>query len=317
MEQKEKDCGITFIDTGYLRDNFAASHFMIEKGKVATVDVGTANSVKRLVHALHMSGLKEEDVLYVIVTHIHLDHAGGAGQLMKVFPNASLVVHPKGARHMINPGDLIAGVKAVYGEEKYEKLYGDIIPVDPERIIEAAEGFVLNFEGRELHFMDTPGHARHHFCIWDPKSRGVFTGDTLGIAYPELQIPGKRPFLVCTTSPSAFEPDAMIESIERIEALNPSTLFLTHFGPIGVEKESIGRLKRMILEHKELGQQYGTDHAQLVQEIQRIFHTALKEYLDGTDPDEKQLGLLKGDVEMNARGISVWAKRQNQHELAD
>ncbi|WP_136808111.1 MBL fold metallo-hydrolase [Desulfosediminicola flagellatus] len=312
MNELSRSFGVHVIDTGYLRENFAASHMIVENGKAAFVDVGTSNSSKYLVQAVHAAGLKNEDVLYIILTHIHLDHAGGAGQLMELFPNSRLVVHPKGARHIISPEKLIAGAKAVYGEVKFSALYGDIIGVNAERVIEANDGFVLDFEGRELHFIDTPGHARHHCCIWDPKSGGVFTGDTLGLAYPELQRAGKRPFLVCTTSPSAFEPDEMISSIDRIMSLRPSTLYLTHFGPIKVNVESIRVLKNMVLTHKEVGLQAGADHAALSQAIDRLFVEAFSDYLDGHETDVDARALLAGDVEMNTQGVMVWIKRQEE-----
>lgn len=312
MKETSEKFGVTVIDTGYLRDNFAASHMIVENGKAAFIDVGTSKSAQYLVQAVSETGLTNEDVSYIILTHIHLDHAGGAGQLMGIFPNARLVVHPKGARHMISPEKLIAGAKSVYGEEQFAALYGEIAAVAAERVIEASDGFILNFEGRKLHFIDTPGHARHHCCIWDPKSQGVFTGDTLGLAYPELQVTGKRPFLVCTTSPSAFEPDAMVDSIDRIMSLKPSTLYLTHFGPVDADTESIRVLKSMVLTHKECGLQVGADHGQLSETIEKLFADAFRDYLDEEETSVDVNALLASDVEMNTQGVMVWiARRQS------
>jgi glyoxylase-like metal-dependent hydrolase (beta-lactamase superfamily II) len=310
--REQLDFGIRVIDTGYLRNNFAASHMIVENRKAAFVDVGTTSSEANILNALHQAGLTEEDVLFIILTHIHLDHAGGAGRLMSIFPHARLVVHPKGARHMISPERLIAGAVSVYGEENFRKLYGTISGVPEERVIVADDGFVLDFEGRTLHFMDTPGHARHHNCIWDPKSDGVFTGDTLGLAYPELQLPGKRPFLLCTTSPAAFEPDAMATSIERVMKLNPSRLYLTHYGPVAVNTESITRLIRMVQEHKALGIQYGDDHNALVAEVGSLFAREFASYCAGCSADIDIRSFLCDDIELNVQGICLWAARQAQ-----
>lgn len=306
------DFGITVIDTGYLREKFAASHMLVENNKAAFVDVGTTYSEQRLLQALHEAGLAEEDVLYIILTHIHLDHAGGAGRLMAVCPNARLVVHPKGAGHMINPEKLVAGSIAVYGEEKFHRLYGEIPEVAKERVVIAADGYVLDFEGRKLHFLDTPGHARHHSCIYDPASGGIFTGDTLGLAYRELQIAGKQPFLICTTSPSAFEPDAMISSIERVMSLSPRTFFLTHYGPVAADPRAVAELMHMVREHKRLGLEYAGNPEQLRAEIGRLIEKAYAGYLQGAPSSLDLKPFLRDDIELNAQGLEVWVARQQK-----
>lgn len=306
-----KEYGITTIDTGYLRERFAASHLVVENGKAAFIDVGTSHSAERLVAALHAAALQEADVLYVIVTHIHLDHAGGAGRLLELFPKASLVVHPKGARHMVNPEKLIAGSVQVYGQQRFDLLYGEIKGIDQQRIIEAADGFQLDLNGRRLVFIDTPGHARHHFCVWDEKSNGVFTGDTFGLAYPELQLAGQRPFLICTTSPSAFEPEAMVQSIERVMALQPETLYLTHFGPVTADSRSIEELKQLVRDHAELARQKRGEEELLTESVAELLRQAYARYLDGRKMELDLLAFLADDVVLNAQGLSVWFKRQN------
>lgn len=310
-KKMEPYCGITTIDTGYLRDQFAASHLMVEEGKAAFIDVGTSHSVERLLAALHAQGLRETDVQYVIVTHIHLDHAGGAGRLLELCPNARLVVHPKGARHMVDPEKLIAGAVQVYGSERFAALYGQIQGVAQQRVIEAAADFQLDLNGRRLTFLDTPGHARHHFCVWDEKSRGVFTGDAFGLAYPQLQLAGRRPFLLCTTSPSAFEPEAMVDSIERVMKLEPETLYLTHFGPVPADTRSVAALKTLVMEHVVLARETGGELSRLMDGIAEQFDSAYRDYLDGQDQEVDLASFLRDDVELNAQGLKVWLQRQN------
>ena len=155
--------GIYVIDSGYYSKDFAAIYLLRQNNKFAIIETGTNYSVPLVEEALAHNDSSFSEVSYIIPTHVHLDHAGGAGELMKQCQNATLVVHPRGARHLIDPSKLIAGAMAVYGEEKFKEYYGEIIPIDANRVIEAEDNFVLDFDGRELRFIDTPGHARHHF----------------------------------------------------------------------------------------------------------------------------------------------------------
>ena len=166
------DHGIQVIDTGFHRPLFDASYLIVERGRAAFVDCGTNHSVPRLLAALAGCGLPVEAVDYVIATHVHLDHAGGAGLLMQQLPAATLVVHPLGAPHLIDPARLMASARGVYGDEEVARSYGELVPVAPQRVLRTEDGMTIDFAGRPLTFLDTPGHARHHHCIWDERSRG-------------------------------------------------------------------------------------------------------------------------------------------------
>ncbi|WP_419174568.1 MBL fold metallo-hydrolase [Desulfosediminicola sp.] len=305
----KESTGVYTVDTGYLREGFAASHMVVENGKAAFIDVGTTRSADRLLAALADGGLTAADVLYVIVTHIHLDHAGGAGKLMEMFPRARLVVHPKGARHMVNPEKLMAAAVEVYGQQKFDSLYGEVRPIAKERIIEAGDGFQLDFNGRQLLFIDTPGHARHHFCVWDEKSGGVFTGDAFGLAYPQLQLEGKRPFLICTTSPSAFEAEAMVASIERVMEMKPETLYLTHFGPVAADAQSVESLKKLVVDHAALARDKGGDSSLIIEGLTELLQSAYATYLDGVERDIDLATFLRDDLVLNAQGLAIWFAR--------
>ena len=209
--------GISAIDTGYVRPRFDASHLVVENGRAAFVDVGTTHSAPGLLTALEAQGLPPGAVDYVIVTHVHLDHAGGAGEMMRRLPQARLVVHPRGAWHMVDPSKLWAGASAVFGKEFVLRSYGAPVPVDASRVVEATDGFTLELGGRPLRFLDTPGHARHHFCVWDETSRSMFTGDTFGLSYRELAS-ARGAFVLPTTTPVQFEPEALLASIDRLVA---------------------------------------------------------------------------------------------------
>ena len=307
---------ITVIDTHYYREKLAASHLVIQKGKAAFVDVGTTPALKYLLEALSLKKLTPEDVEYIILTHIHLDHAGGAGILMQHCPNATLVVHPKGARHMVNPDKLVSATIDIYGEETFKELYREIIPIPAERVIIAEDGHILDFHGRELHFLDTPGHARHHCCIWDPSSSGVFTGDTMGLAYPSLQEEGKPPFLIPTTSPVAFDPAALKDSILRIQQLKPRSFYLTHFGPIVADPLAVESLLEMIDAHAELGITVSeAGDTELSSHLFTLYHDAYCKYKGAAVSKEKLHATLAGDIELNSQGLLIWAERERKAGL--
>jgi glyoxylase-like metal-dependent hydrolase (beta-lactamase superfamily II) len=216
--------GIIAFDAGYVRPILAAIHLIIDEGRVAFVDTGSNDSLPNALAALDKIGLGRDAVDYIILTHIHLDHAGGAGLLMGEFPNAKLVVHPRGSRHMAEPSKLVAGVTAVYGQDYVEKVYGEIQPIPAERIIDAHDGLTLQLGGRELLMIDTPGHAKHHICIVDRKASAIFSGDMFGLSYREFDVEGRQ-FILPTTSPTQFDAAEMHASIDRLMSYQPTAMY--------------------------------------------------------------------------------------------
>lgn len=304
---------IITIDTGYLRDGLAASHLVIDSGEAAFIDVGTNSCIPQLLNALENQQLGVDAVRYIILTHIHLDHAGAASQLMQLCPNAKLLVHPRGSRHMAQPEKLIAGVKAVYGEQ-YDELYGEIVPVDEDRIQVTEDGFVADLGKRQLHFLDTPGHARHHCCIHDADAGVIFSGDTFGLSYRECDT-DKGAFIFPSTTPVQFEPDALHDSINRLVALKPKAIFMTHFDRV----ENVGKLADDLHCHidalvsmtRKVMLEEGNDkekEKRLIDEQANYLHTALQDH--GCDwSDEKVRDFWAMDLELNAQGLICWAKR--------
>ena len=200
--------GVTAIDSGYVRENMAACYLLEAGAEVAFIEAGTNNSTPRLLETLQSRGWNAGQVKYVIVTHVHLDHAGGAGSLMQSLPNATLLVHPYGARHMIDPARLEAGSRAVYGDELFDRLYGELVPVPEARTRAMQDGETVGLGSRRLRFIDTPGHARHHFCVHDSQTNGWFTGDTFGLSYREFDT-SNGAFMIPTTTPVQFDPVAL------------------------------------------------------------------------------------------------------------
>ena len=298
--------GISVIDSEYYSKDFAAIYLLKQKNKVAIIETGTNYSVPLVKGALANIGLSFSDVSYIIPTHVHLDHAGGAGLLMKQCQNATLVVHPRGARHLIDPNKLVAGAKAVYGEEKFIEYYGEIIPIDSHKVIEADDNFILDFDGRELKFIDTPGHAKHHFCIWDKDTKSMFTGDTFGISYRDLDMDSEV-YIFPSTSPVQFDPDALIKSINRIMEFRPERVCLTHFSAIRPTQEIADQLIDGIHFVSNLTEKYiSHKDAESI-----IFNEMMSYFLNGLGKIGNQdkdycSERIELDVKINTQGLIYW-----------
>lgn len=302
--------GIFAVDSGYVRPQLAAIHLVVDGGRVAIVDTASNACLPRVKAALAALHLDVSAVDYVILTHIHLDHAGGAGAMMRDFPGAQLVVHPRGARHMIDPGKLMAATEAVYGPEQARALYGELVPVPAERVVEATDGLALPLGRRQLVCHDAPGHAKHHIFIHDTTARGIFTGDTFGICYRELDVAG-RPFLFPTTTPTQFDPVAMRASVAHILALEPEAVYPTHFSrltPPGPLAEDLLRRLDECVRLARLVAESGGDPAT---EIRRLLTGYLLQEVRShgvTLADDEILDLWATDLELNAQGLAYWLK---------
>lgn len=300
--------GIVAFDAGYVRPLLAAIHLVVEEGRVAFVDTGSNDSLPNALAALQRLGLGPESVDYVILTHIHLDHAGGAGVMMQAFPNAKLVVHPRGARHMAEPSKLLAGVCAVYGKDYVDRVYGEIRPIPTERIVEASHEFVISLAGRELLCLDTPGHARHHICIVDRRTKGIFSGDLFGLSYRELDV-GDRQFIFPTTTPSQFEPDAMRRSIDLLLNLRPEAIYLTHYSRIHDIPLLGADLHRRLEKHVQIALEAREPGSTRHERIKSALTAYLMDEVGRHGcrlPDAALLDIWASDLELNAQGLGVW-----------
>ena len=302
------DHGITLVDAEYGHSGVAAIYLLEDAGQVAIIETGTNHSVPYVKEALESLHLSFDDVSYIIPTHVHLDHAGGAGELMHRCQHAQLVVHPFGARHLIDPSRLEAGTIAVYGKKKFRQLYGKIRPIDASRVIEAPGFFKLKLNHRKLKFLDTPGHARHHFCIYDKQSNGIFTGDTFGVSYPQLSTPN-GPYIFATTTPVQFDPGALLQSIECLASRQADHMYLTHFGAIQPTEAVVKQLKRsvrhfanMALDAQDM-QEGRVEH--LCENIKAYILEQLAEM--GCELSvEEQRKTIENDAQLNAQGLDVW-----------
>jgi glyoxylase-like metal-dependent hydrolase (beta-lactamase superfamily II) len=306
--------GVHAIDTGFQRPRFDAAYVIVDNGRAAFVDTGTRHALPRLLGALGTLGLSLEDVDWVIPTHVHLDHAGGVGPLMQALPNATLLVHPRGARHMIDPSALYRGALAVYGQAEMDRSYGQLVGVPPERVQASEDGMSVRLGGRRLELIDTPGHALHHHCIWDPVSRGWFTGDTFGLSYRELDNAEGEPWIFPTSTPVQFQPEALRSSVQRLLAREPEAVYLTHFGGLGNVASLGEHLLALLDEVVALGRGL-RDHPQRHQALRQALSTLYLESLRAhgcTLDDRAILEALALDIELNAQGMSIWLDRERR-----
>jgi len=306
--------GVTLLDTGFVRPGVVASYLLQHGARAALIEAGTANTAPHLLQALADCGVARDAVDYVVVTHVHLDHGGGAGALMAALPRAKLIVHPRGARHMIDPSRLIAGAAQVYGRERLLAVFGLPEPIAAERVESAGDGFTFALAGRPLRVLDTPGHALHHFVVYDETSLGVFAGDTFGLSYAPLCGPGVA-FVFPTTTPVQFDPQALHASVQRIAELAPQRIYFTHFGMLeggaAVAAAAVD-LHRLIDDYASLAQGHAsasTRHATLIEAMMALLQGELTQRGCALAP-QAQRALLEMDVELNVQGLEVWLDRR-------
>ena len=305
--------GIFAVDTEYVRTQADASHLLIEDGRAAFVDTGTNDSVPLLLDALQQADLDAGDVDYVFLTHIHLDHAGGAGALLEALPNATCVVHPRGAPHMIDPARLMAGTIAVYGEDETARLYGELVPIDASRVHVAADGEVVALEGREFELFFVEGHARHHFAMHDRKTNGVFSGDSFGLSYREFDT-DRGAFIFPTTTPAAFDPDEAHQSIDRIMGYAPDCVYLTHYSRVDDLERLAADLHTDLDAYVEMAiaRRDAKDPATAIARDQlRYLSRRARSHGYGGD-DATLYELLGMDARLNAQGLAVWLERRQR-----
>jgi glyoxylase-like metal-dependent hydrolase (beta-lactamase superfamily II) len=302
--------GLYCIDTGFHRPRFDAAYLLVDAGRAAFIDTGTNFAVPRLLGALDALGLARDAVDYVIPTHVHLDHAGGVGRLMRELPRARALVQARGLRHMVDPSALYQGALAVYGAQTMAREYGDLIGVDAARASATHDGMTLPLGRRSLRFIDTPGHARHHHCIWDETSQGWFTGDTFGLSYREFDT-GQGAWLIPSATPVQFDPDALRGSIARLLQTRPQAMYLTHYGRVADVERLAASMLQVLQAMVDIGhalRQASDRHARLREALRSMYLQGLRAH-GCRRGDDECASLLELDIELNAQGLAAWLDR--------
>ncbi|MCS6899164.1 MAG: MBL fold metallo-hydrolase [Myxococcales bacterium] len=296
------------IDCDYMLPGLAAAFLRVEGDEAAFVETNTSHAVPKLLAALAAAQLRPEQVRWVIVTHVHLDHAGGASALMKALPNATLLAHPRAARHLIDPSRLVASATQVYGAENFARLYGVIEPIDPARVRSLEDGASIELGSSSLQVFHTRGHANHHFVVFDSTSSSVFTGDTFGLVYPRLQR-AKR-FAFPSTSPTDYDGLEARKSIDRVLSLGAERAFLTHFGEVRDLLVIADQLRRWLdLSDALVREAAALPPAEREPLLRRRLAAALEQAAleAGLSLDDNDWRLLDLDLGLNAQGLAFAA----------
>jgi glyoxylase-like metal-dependent hydrolase (beta-lactamase superfamily II) len=293
--------GLYAIDTRMAGISRVTAGYLIDAPRPTLIECGPARSVGNVIEALFSVGIGPGDLAYLVLSHIHLDHAGGAGDVATAFPSTTVIVSEIGARHLPNPERLNASSRRVYGDELMETVYGDCTPVESGRVRGVADGARLDLgAGRRLELLFTPGHAKHHIAAFDPDAGLLFVGDSVGVKLPGMA--AIRP----ATPPPDFDLVLAQNTLDRYRKLNPSGLYLAHYGPIDVAPaealdEASARLcawaettEAAMAEHSELDHVVETLAARLPNEVKPAA-------LD--DPEAlRRIELLSG-YQSNAMGL--------------
>jgi len=302
--------GITAVDAEYLYPGHAAAHLIVDGGRAAFVDVGTNSSVPYLLAALEELGIARTAVDYLLLTHVHLDHAGGAGRLIRELPGARVLLHPRGAPHMIDPAKLIAGSQAVYGEERFRRMYGELLPIAPERVHAVADGERIVLGGRTLELIHTPGHAQHHYVVVDRAHASLFSGDTFGISYRALDT-ANGAFITPSTVPTQFDPEQHIASIDRMLSFAPESIYLMHFSRVTGIPRLAASLKEQIRELAASARTHAADPdpATAIRADMLALWRSLARRHGCLLSDSELEHAFEGDLTLNTQGLMAWLGR--------
>ena len=291
-------------------DDSYATGYIIDDEKKVLIETGASPSNPAIHEALETLKIRPEELDAVIVTHIHLDHAGGAGLLLEQCPNAELLVHPKGAQHLIDSSRLEASARQVYGPA-FEDLFAPIkdIPAERVKLMEDNSSYMIGPD-RNLNFHHAEGHALHHFVVMDSQTGSLFTGDAAGMCYPLLQEHYNVDLVLPATTPNQYDPEALESFLKQMLQLKPKRICFTHFGchedPDWVAKE--------VLHWLPLFSTQALEHYRQHHRLESLKEFLLENILDvlqqrGVPKDNEALNKLIFDTDLNAQGIAAYAKR--------
>ncbi|HEY3209706.1 MAG TPA: MBL fold metallo-hydrolase [Actinomycetota bacterium] len=295
--------GITGVDTWMAGRAWVTSAYLLHGSQPALVETGPTTSVEAVTAGLNSLGLGPEDLAHIVVTHIHLDHAGGVGTLSHHFPRATIWVHERGAPHLAEPSKLVSSATRVYGEERLRELFGPVEAVPAERLRAVSEGDRIDLADRSLEVLYTPGHASHHVALVDSLSGAVFTGDALGIHLPDVRV--LRP----ATPPPDIDVELGVQSIERIHQRAESLLLFSHFGPVTEVDELCDIAARRLRKWADIVRDALEETDDLDRVTELLERKTADEFASAEVADRERYEILSG-MKVNASGlVRYWRKR--------
>jgi glyoxylase-like metal-dependent hydrolase (beta-lactamase superfamily II) len=296
--------GVTGIDTYMGGVSEITAGFLLAGERPALVETGPSRVASKVAAGVTRAGLDPADLAWIVVTHIHLDHAGGVGDLVRTFPNATVVVHPAGARHLVDPERLLASSARVYGP-LMDTVYGGLTPVEAGRVKAADDGEVLDLGGRRLELLHAPGHAKHHLAVFEPDLGVLFAGDGVGVLLPPTGV--LRP----ATPPPDFDRDLAVASLRRFVDRNPAHLVLTHFGPIGPPAERLAEAEDKLRRWCATAEQAAAEHGPELDHIEAALRERFEREEGHQAGDPERFELLNS-YHSNAAGLLRWIQTRQE-----
>ncbi len=292
-----------------------AGYFVKGLDEWMLVETGPANSLDKILEAAIYLDITPENLKYIAVTHIHLDHAGGLGVTADYFNQADLIVHYKGARHMVDPTRLIAGATEAWGSKRMNE-FGKVKPVAEERIISVQEGGIIDLGNRIIEVWETPGHAKHHACFYDRKTKGLFSGDAAGVYHPLLSHTLQRPVVRPATPAPDFEGDKMIKSLIRMAMAEIEVIYFTHFGTAHFPQQIVERQIGQLIIQMELAKKFSQEanaEQMLREAVLRQLHKGLGvtayENIPNYDPQiQEELSFLTDLLNLSVAGLLQYCR---------
>lgn len=303
--------GIQAVDTRTAGMSKVTAGYLIEAPRPTLIECGPAKSVEAVIESLHEAGMDPDDLAYLVLSHIHLDHAGGAGDVARAFPSAQVVVSELGARHLVDPRRLNDSARQVYGE-LHDEVYGDCTPIDAERVRGVGDQETLSLGGgQRLELLHTPGHAKHHISAFDPDRGMLFVGDSVGVKMPGMTT--IRP----ATPPPDFDLVLAERTLARYRELDPETLYLAHYGDVGPPQPALAEASDQLARWAETAEAAWREHDELDHVAETLAHRFAHEIQpDSDDPEaERRVELLSG-VESNAMGLIRYFRLREEGRTA-
>ncbi len=297
--------GVWEIDTRLGGWEKVTAGYLIEGPRPVLVETGSQSSAPALLSALAEHGVSAGDLAGVAVTHIHLDHAGGVGDVARAFPQATVYVHEKGARHLVDPERLVRSAAMVYGD-LLDRLYGRIDPTPAQRIHVLADGEQIEVgPGRSLTTVDSPGHAKHHLALHDSESGILFAGDAVGVRLPDVGV--LRP----ATPPADFDLEQAVSSLQKFRALVPNGVALAHYGLLPEPMELLAEAEDILRRWAGVAERAWRAGEDIPTALEREFSPELA----GVDPERRTKMETLNGIHSNAAGLRRWLEQREAGRL--